>query len=501
MHTVMHLNLRVDPTQYISQIREVPDYDYIHMVRQPKYMIDLSLLNEKVHYLNEIFSPTEYVKRNNISLLHAHHGQLGMLLLPFKDETNLPLVTSIRGRDATLANQPIGYLDNMKMLFDRGERFFPVCKYLADRLIAWGCPPEKIRVLYGGVDLNQFNYRTPHKEGSQNILSIGRLVEKKGHHILMQAFQKIRGKFPNATLTIIGRGELEEYINSLANQLNLGDSFRLLNHLPKDQVREQMTNADIFCAASLEAADGDVEGIPNTLKEAMAVGVPVISTNHAGIPELITNKKEGVLVQENNVDELAEALEFMLTNRELWETYTVAARQKIEQNFNLVQQLQQQAEFYDELAAPYKKGEQNSVTPGKKDTKDKKTLKNTKQPQQPQQQVKYDDESVELSKKDKKAEKVKKAFIYIQQLQQQTKDKDKDKVKVKVKVKDKVKLVATNKKDKKALNKIQQQAKDDDETVASRKKEKKAQKVKKVKKALNKIQKLQQQAKDEKIGG
>ncbi|MFJ7684887.1 glycosyltransferase [Peribacillus butanolivorans] len=519
MHTVMHLNLRVDPTQYISQIREVPDYDYIHMVRQPKYMIDLSLLDEKVHYLNEIFSPKEYVERKNISLLHAHHGQLGMLLLPFKEETNLPLVTSIRGRDATLANQPIGYLDNMKMLFDRGERFFPVCQYLADRLIAWGCPPEKIRVLYGGVDLNQFNYRTSHKEGSQNILSIGRLVEKKGHHILMQAFQKIRGKFPNATLTIIGRGELEEYINSLANELNLGDSFRLLNHLPKDQVREQMTNADIFCAASLEAADGDVEGIPNTLKEAMAVGVPVISTNHAGIPELITNNKEGVLVQENNVDELAEALEFMLTNRELWETYTVAARQKIEQNFNLVQQLQQQAEFYDELVAPYTKGEQNSVTPRKKDKKnkkdkkdkkdkkakkDKKTLKNT---EQPQQRVKYDGESVEPSKKDKKAEKaekVKKALNYIQQLQQQTKDKDTDKKDKKDKKakKDKDELVvASNKKDKKDKKaKNQQQAKAD-ETIASRKKEKKAQKAEKVKKALNKIQQLQLQAKDKQSGG
>lgn len=495
----MHLNLRVDPTQYISQIREVPDYDYIHMVRQPKYMIDLSLLNEKVHYLNEVFSPKEYVKRNNISLLHAHHGQLGMLLLPFKEETNLPLVTSIRGRDATLANQPIGYLDNMKMLFDRGERFFPVCQYLADRLIAWGCPSEKIRVLYGGVDLNEFKYRAPHKGDSQNILSIGRLVEKKGHHILMQAFQKIRDKFPNATLTIIGRGGLEEYLISLANQLNLGDSFRLLNHLPKDQVREQMTNADIFCAASLEAADGDVEGIPNTLKEAMAIGVPVISTNHAGIPELITNNKEGVLVQENNVDELAEALEFMLSNREIWETYTVAARQKVEQKFNLAQQLQQQAEFYDELVAPYKVGKRYLVTPRQKD---KETLKETPQPQQ---QGNYDGKTI---KPGKKAELTQKALIYIQQLQQlqglpqlqqikqfpqlqQLQQQTNDKVKAE--------LVTSIKKEKEA--KVQQGAKDQDEKIAFRKKEKKAQKAEKVKKALYKIQKFQQQAIDEQLGG
>ncbi|MDM5356495.1 glycosyltransferase [Peribacillus sp. ACCC06369] len=487
MHTVMHLNLRVDPTQYISQIREVPDYDYIHMVRQPKYMIDLSLLNEKVHYLNEIFSPKEYVERNNISLLHAHHGQLGMLLLPFKEETNLPLVTSIRGRDATLANQPIGYLDNMKMLFDRGERFFPVCQYLADKLIAWGCPPEKIRVLYGGVDLNQFKYRTPHKGGSQNILSMGRLVEKKGHHILMQAFQKIRGKFPNATLTIIGRGELEEHLNSLANQLNLGESFRLLNHLPKDQVRDQMTNADIFCAASLEAADGDVEGIPNTLKEAMAVGVPVISTNHAGIPELITNHKEGVLVQENNVDELAEALEFMLTNIELWETFTEAARKKIEQNFDLVQQLQQQAEFYDELVASYKKGKQNSATSRKKDKKNKKDKNDKKTQKKTKLQVIYDGESIKPSKNAEKAKKAKKALVYMQQLQQQTKDKVKDE------------LVASNKKAEK--DKIHQKAKVVDETITSRNKEKKVQKAEKIKKALNKIQQLQQKSIDKQLGG
>ncbi|EOP90047.1 hypothetical protein IGM_02236 [Bacillus cereus HuB4-4] len=489
MHTTLHLNLRVDPTQYISQIREVPNYNYIHMVRQPQYMVDLSLLNEKVHYLDGIFSPKEYVKRNDISILHAHHGQLGMLLLPFKDETNLPLVTSIRGRDATLANQPIGYLENMKMLFDEGERFFPVCQYLADRLIAWGCPPEKIRVLYGGVDLDKYNYRTPHKEQSQNILSVGRLVEKKGHHILMQAFKKMREKFPNATLTIIGRGELEEYIKSLAIQLNLGESFRLLNHLPKDQVREQMANADIFCAASLEAANGDLEGIPNTLKEAMAIGVPVISTNHAGIPELITNNKEGVLVQENNVNQLASALEFMLTNRELWETYTVAARQKIEQKFNLVQQLQQQSEFYDELVGPYKKHKKNVVLPRKKDKKQKKEKKNLSNYIQKFQQQSKDDETVKSRKKEQepqRAEKVKKALNYMQQLRQQPKD---DKT---IESRKKEQKPQRAEKVKKALNYMQQlhQQSKDDEIVKSHKEEQKPQRAEKVKKAFNYIKRL-----------
>jgi colanic acid/amylovoran biosynthesis glycosyltransferase len=346
---VIHLNLRVDPTQYIPQIREVPGYDYIHLVRQPKYMVNLPLLNEKVHYLSEIFSPEEYVKKNNISLIHAHHAQLGLLLLPFKEETSLPLVTSIRGRDATLANQPVDYLNGMKMLFGQGELFLPVCQYLAHRINQWGCPAEKIRVLYGGVDLNLFPYRGPNLQGSQNIVSIGRLVEKKGHHVLMQAFKKIKSKFPKATLTIIGGGELEGYIKSLAAQLNLGTSFRLLSRVPKSQVPELMAQADIFCAPSLTAANGDVEGIPNTIKEAMATGIPVLATNHAGIPEIITNNQDGVLVRENDVDHLAQALEFMLLNRHLWEGYALAARKNVEQNFDQSKQLLLQAKYYDEL--------------------------------------------------------------------------------------------------------------------------------------------------------
>ncbi|WP_071393139.1 glycosyltransferase [Bacillus tuaregi] len=350
MSKALHLNLRVDSTQYIPQIRQVPGYDYIHMVRQPKYMIDMTLLNEKVQYLNEIFSPKDFVKKNKISLIHAHHGQLGILLLPFKRKTGLPLVTSIRGRDGTLADQPVGYLDSMKMLFKEGDEFYPVCQYLADRIIAWGCPAKKVKVLYGGVDLSKYPYSPPRSTAkTQNILSVGRLVEKKGHHVLMEAFQKFKQKYPQATLTIIGRGELEEELRALAEQLKLGSSFQLLNHLPKDKVREHMENADLFVAASMEAANGDVEGIPNTLKEAMALGVPVVSTTHAGIPELVTHKKEGLLVQENNVDELAAALEQMFTNRKSWEKYTRAARLKIEQSFDQAKQLQLQAQYYNQL--------------------------------------------------------------------------------------------------------------------------------------------------------
>lgn len=350
LRTVMHLNLRVDPTQYIPQIREVPNYDYIHLLRQPKYMVDMSLLNDKVYYLNEIYDSKKFVKNHEIKLLHAHHAQLGMLLLPFKKETKLPLVTSVRGRDATMANQPVGYMEGMKKLFKEGELFLPVCNYLAQRILDWGCPKEKVKVLYGGVDLEEFKFRLPDITGdSLNILSLGRLVEKKGHHVLMQAFQKVKEKFPHAKLTIIGGGEMEEQLLSLAKELKLGKSFQLLNKIPKSEVREHMAKADLFVAASMEATNGDVEGIPNTVKEAMATGIPVISTTHAGIPELVTNNKDGILVKEGNANQLVEAIEFMVENRSLWESYALNAREKVERKFDKKKQLAEQAQIYNEL--------------------------------------------------------------------------------------------------------------------------------------------------------
>jgi glycosyltransferase involved in cell wall biosynthesis len=310
---------------------------------------DDSLLNEDVHFLQSIKDPKSFVMSQNIKILHAHHGNLGVLLLPFAQEASVPLVCSFRGKDTVVQSKEAHKNDLLK-LFEGGTNFFPVCKYLADKIVDLGCPPEKVRVLYGGIDLGKFQYIAPQESKEHiNILSIGRLVEKKGHDILLQAYAKIREKYPNTSITVIGEGIYREYLENLAQQLKLGNSFTLYNHIQYDQVAEHMKKADLFVAASLTGKDGDVEGIPNTLKEAMATGRPVISTYHAGIPELVTNEHNGLLVQENNVDELAQALEYMLEKRENWKKYSENARNTIETKFNLQTQLMTQSMFYNQI--------------------------------------------------------------------------------------------------------------------------------------------------------
>lgn len=346
---ILHLRYRLEQSHTTPHTHNVPDYGNLQLLRSIRDIKDPRLVSNKVFSLTDIPSPSEFTKANNIKIIHAHHGNLGVLLLDFQKKSKVPMVTGFRGKCATIKDQPQAYIDQLPKLFRTCERFFPVCNYLADRIVELGCPSEKIRVLYGGIDLRKFQYSPSNPKDTRNILAVGRLVEKKGHHTLMKAFSKLRKKYPNATLTIVGSGIYKENILSLASQLHLGSSFRLMDKVHYDKIPNLMHKADIFCAPSLTGKDGDVEGIPNTLKEAMATGLPVISTYHAGIPELVTNEKNGLLVRENNVDKLALALDYMLSHPDQWEKFGSEARKTIENKFNLNKQLKLQSSYYDEI--------------------------------------------------------------------------------------------------------------------------------------------------------
>jgi glycosyltransferase involved in cell wall biosynthesis len=162
-----------------------------------------------------------------------------------------------------------------------------------------GFPQDKIRVLYGGIELNLFTFtkRVLPVDDEIIILSVGRLVEKKGFDTLIKAFRKIHSKNPRTSLHIIGTGPNREKLLSLIEELDISHAVFLRDVMNSPQFAEELKKAHIFCLASQTAQDGDVEGIPNAIKEAMASGIPVVSTMHAGIPELIHTWNPAILFQ------------------------------------------------------------------------------------------------------------------------------------------------------------------------------------------------------------
>ncbi len=198
-----------------------------------------------------------------------------------------------------------------------------------------GCPPEKIHVTRMGIEPEKFNFEPRQAFHSPlRIVSVARLTEKKGLDVAVKASEILKQRGGQFEFTIIGNGDQDEMMREHIANAGLEDCVSMPGFKPQEEIRAALSEADIFLLPSKTAADGDMEGIPVALMEAMAVGLPVVSTFHSGIPELIENNVSGWLVPENDAEALADTL-FRLSQGDIDVAPVVAAaRRKVETEFN-----------------------------------------------------------------------------------------------------------------------------------------------------------------------
>ncbi|SRR6266404_1367711 len=198
---------------------------------------------------------------------------------------------------------------------------------------AYGTPAEKVRVVYHGLDLERFQRRTRPANATPVILSIGRLVEQKGYEDLLHVCADLVRRGQTFTCEIIGDGPLRARLERLVAELGLQTVVRLPGRLVGDGVLDCYTRADVFALFCVEARDGDRDGIPNTMIEAMAMELPVVSTRYSGVPELVVDGTTGVLAECGDRRALADALLRLLTRPELRATMGNAGRQRVIRDF------------------------------------------------------------------------------------------------------------------------------------------------------------------------
>jgi glycosyltransferase involved in cell wall biosynthesis len=201
----------------------------------------------------------------------------------------------------------------------------------------FGALSNKVRCVHHGLDLSEFEFR-PTRTRSDDIslvLAVARLVEKKGLPHLLTALDILRKRGWRLHAEIIGDGPMRATLESQARSLGLADMVTFFGAQPHEKVRQAYRNASLFVLPCTVAENGDRDGIPNVLLEAMASGLPVISTEVSGIPELIESEGDGLLVSPNKPDKLANAMERILASPELGERLARSARAKIEAQFSL----------------------------------------------------------------------------------------------------------------------------------------------------------------------
>lgn len=239
-------------------------------------------------------------------------------------------------------------------LFQKADLILTKSRFSRDCLIEIGCPVEKITVHYNGVDLNAFSFRPRLWLGnshSTHLTVVARLVEKKNHRVLLEAFAKLARKYSHVVLHVVGKGRLQEQLEAQIR----GDEFlqrqvRLHGWMTQNAVIDLLAESHIFVLPSVaEMRWAEMEDTPTALIEAQAMGLPVISTYHAGIPEIVVHGKSGLLVPERDSDALFSAMDQLVSHPESWAQIGKNGRQNVEANFDSRKTSRQLESIYKEL--------------------------------------------------------------------------------------------------------------------------------------------------------
>lgn len=296
--------------------------------------------------LKLLYRSIAFVRRGcpTYDIIMCHFGPTGLIALDLKmtGATDGKICVAFHGLDLSAHLQAEGK-DVYAPLFEKGDLFLPISYFWKQRLIELGCDPEKIQVHRMGIEVERFTFapRERPNDGTIKLVSVARLVEKKGIEYGIRALKNVVEQYPNIEYVVIGDGPLMSELTQLVQELDLGGVVQLLGWQRQDEVIKILSTSHILLAPSVTSRDGDMEGIPVVLMEAMASGLPVISTQHSGIPELVSQGVSGFLVPERDAPALAEQIINLIQQPETWSQIGQNARSKIAQEFE-VDRLNQQ---------------------------------------------------------------------------------------------------------------------------------------------------------------
>jgi glycosyltransferase involved in cell wall biosynthesis len=286
------------------------------------------------------------IDRQSPALIHAHFFNDGLDAVRLGDELDLPVITTVHGHDITKHQNAVAQSSTNRRFFDRVDRVIAVSQFMAEQVLARGCPEDKLLQHYIGIDLDKFTQQKNESE-QPSLLFVGRLVEKKGCTYLLQAMEHLQKRFPDLQLTIMGEGELKSSLQQEALARHLKVHFT--GAATAAEIRQQLARCWLFVAPSVTATSGDMEGLGMVFLEAQALQTPVVSFRSGGLVEAVEEEKTALLSAEKDVSGLTENITRLLENSTLRRNMGVEGRKRVEENFDLRKQCAKLEMIYAKL--------------------------------------------------------------------------------------------------------------------------------------------------------
>ena len=304
-------------------------------------------------YRGEFQMLSSLLQRRGADLMHIYFGHTGVHLLPFIEQWKKPCLVSFHGADVAVKQDIANYPTKLRSLFNAVPLVLARSQSLANRLIQFGCPREKLRVNRTGIPLDEFPLveRQAPPNGRWRIMQACRLIPKKGVATSLRAFAVFKRDFPNAEFFIAGKGPLQSELEMLAAGLGVSNDVHFVGFLSQSKLLGLYLSSHLFLHPSETPPDENQEGIPNSILEAMATGLPVLATRHGGIPEAVEHGRSGVLVQEEDYLGLAQSMKEIANNPSGLYQMGMNARMAVSARFEQEAQARLLESFYEEAIA------------------------------------------------------------------------------------------------------------------------------------------------------
>lgn len=272
------------------------------------------------------------LRRMNVTTMMVEYGVCALPLMDAAEQAGCALYVHFHGVDASTALNDPAIKSGYQRLFEMAAGVIGPSRFITDKLHAAGCPADKLHVVPCGVDISAIH---PAEPTGADLLAVGRLTEKKAPLATINAFAKVKAQMPDARLTMLGDGPLLEAAKAEVARLGLDDAVSLLGMVSAAEVHAAMRSSRIFMQHSITAKNGDVEGLPVAILEAMAAGLPVVSTLHSGIPEAVQDGETGFLVAEHDAGAMAARTLELLKDSKLAANMGAAGRRRVETKFTI----------------------------------------------------------------------------------------------------------------------------------------------------------------------
>ncbi len=302
-------------------------------------------LNQKIKIrFDKRFNLSEHalinsLKREKIDCILAEYGTTGAECLKVISHLKIPLIVHFHGSDASLKEVLDRYKEDYKRMFSYANKIIIVSEKMKSVLLSLGCPANKIILSYYGPNEIFFECKPDYQ--SQQFISVGRFVEKKAPYLTILAFNQIVRHFPSSKLIMVGAGELLPVCEQLVDAMNLSGHVEFKKVQTPEQIQGLFNRSLAFVQHSIVADNGDSEGTPVAVLETQAASLAVISTMHAGIPDVVINGETGLLVNEKEVNLMVENMRRILEEKGLAKKLGVAGRERVRKHFSQEKHLKQ----------------------------------------------------------------------------------------------------------------------------------------------------------------